>query len=178
MSWDNKWVRHSPNLHPCTMPLSLTALLNYHTGIFDGEIHYRSTERVRNPSCERTCELLISLSYRSELGSDLWQSYLLNQCISITRTVNKIGRRTVPPAKLFAACGFGPDDSNWKHICKIRKEGRGRAGKLSASQEWLLNGDSSDGMECYEEQRKRNFEIVRSALDGCSVKGVDLLKTL
>ncbi|KAH9824356.1 hypothetical protein DFH28DRAFT_945365 [Melampsora americana] len=97
-------------------------------------------------------------------------------CVSITRTVNKIGRQTVPPAKLFAAGGFGPDDSNWQRICKLRKERKPMSKKLSASQEWLLNGEPFDGMDKFEEQRQRNLDIIRKALDGNS--GVEALKDL
>lgn len=97
-------------------------------------------------------------------------------CISITRTVNKIGRRTVPPARLFAAAGFGPDDSNWNHICNLRQERKPIGQKLSVSQEWLLNGEPFEGMNRFEEQRKKNLQIVRNALDGNS--GVEALKDL
>ncbi|EGG04375.1 uncharacterized protein MELLADRAFT_75197 [Melampsora larici-populina 98AG31] len=97
-------------------------------------------------------------------------------CISITRTVHKIGRRTVPPAKVYAAGGFGPDESNWHRICKLRQERKPMRQKLSASQEWLLNGEPFDGMDRFEEQRQRNLEIIRFALDGNL--GVEALKDL
>ncbi|KAG0138887.1 hypothetical protein CROQUDRAFT_55536, partial [Cronartium quercuum f. sp. fusiforme G11] len=99
-------------------------------------------------------------------------------CISITRTVNKIGRRTVQPAKLFAACGFGIDETNWNQICKLREEGKSKGSKLSKSQEWLIDINEFDGLNSFEVQRLENLEIIRKALDGNSLNGVELLKTL
>lgn len=109
-------------------------------------------------------------------------------CLSITRTVNKIGRRTVHPCKLFALCGFGGGDrSNWDYVSKIRLERplpksscthHSKKGGMTRSQEWLVGGEDMDIMDQYEDQRKRNLDIIRAALDGDSIVGVERLREL
>ncbi|CAH7674578.1 hypothetical protein PPACK8108_LOCUS9479 [Phakopsora pachyrhizi] len=93
-------------------------------------------------------------------------------CLSITRTVIKIGRRTVPPEKIFILCGFGKDETNWNFAVNLRKRPRDNKKRFNPSQEWLLNSasveenDQSISLTEFESQRLRNLEIVRSGLDG------------
>ncbi|MBW0535898.1 hypothetical protein O181_075613 [Austropuccinia psidii MF-1] len=99
-------------------------------------------------------------------------------CLSITRTVNKIGRRTVCPSKLLAICGFGKDPSHWKHINYLRRQPCNKKSKLRPSQEWLLNGTTDNFLSEFEPIRKQNLEIIRCALDGDSINGAERLKEL
>lgn len=104
-------------------------------------------------------------------------------CLSITRMVNKIGRRTVPPEKLMAISGLGQNEQQWQQICQLRRynhhgDQRKSKNSLNASQDWLLNGESMNLFQEYEPTRRRNLEIIRSALDGDPTTGAERLKEL
>ncbi|KAA1106176.1 hypothetical protein PGT21_030287 [Puccinia graminis f. sp. tritici] len=109
-------------------------------------------------------------------------------CLSITRMVNKIGRRTVRPEKLMALSGLGMDPSEWETLSRLRIRTPDPAthhpappsntSHLNPAQEWLVSSDPFEPFQKYEALRTRNLEIIRAGLDGDLKIGAERLKEL
>lgn len=97
-------------------------------------------------------------------------------CIALSRSCFKLrgSRLSIPPARVLAISGVGPDRSNWERTLQLRKERKSRAwlkyggelvaqrsGKLPAGvvfeekSEW-----ADDGMSAYEERRLAGLAVV------------------
>lgn len=109
------------------------------------------------------------------------QTRTLN-CLSITRMVNKIGRRTVRPERLMALNGMGQEASEWDTLSRVRAQEdpklHNKRSVLSPAQEWLLSSEPFEPFLKYEPIRKKNLEIIRAALDGDLANGAERLKDL
>ncbi|KAI9601008.1 hypothetical protein H4Q26_000805 [Puccinia striiformis f. sp. tritici PST-130] len=112
------------------------------------------------------------------------QTRTLN-CLSITRMVNKIGRRTVRPEKLMALSGLGQEPKEWEQISQLRQVQVDKSSsttqsssKLDPAQQWLVSPEPLDSFLKFEDRRVHNLEIIRAALDGDLKIGAERLKDL
>jgi len=112
------------------------------------------------------------------------QTRTLN-CLSITRMVNKIGRRTVRPERLMALSGLGQEAREWEALSEqLRKLPQAEhkrpqhSHQLTPAQEWLLADEPFLPFQKYEPLRSKNLHIIRAALDGDRASGAERLKEL
>jgi hypothetical protein len=110
-------------------------------------------------------------------------SIMVGQCLSITRMVNKIGRRTVRPEKLMGLSGLGMEPSEWESLSRLRTPSHHPApssntSHLNPAQEWLVSSDPFEPFQKYESLRIKNLEIIRAGLDGDLKGGAERLKEL
>ncbi|KAK4046397.1 hypothetical protein OIO90_006577 [Microbotryomycetes sp. JL221] len=97
-------------------------------------------------------------------------------CLALSRSCFKMkgSRLSIPPARVFAISGLGPDGSNWSRTMQLRKDRKSRdwlkyggmlasqkAGKLPPGVIFEENPDWDEtGMECYEDRRLAGLKIV------------------
>ncbi|GAA6009965.1 thioesterase family protein [Rhodotorula paludigena] len=97
-------------------------------------------------------------------------------CISFQRSCFKLrgSRLTIPPARVLALSGVGPDRSNWERTLALKKAGRVRqwleyGGALVAQKQGKWNGPlpsaepgwEHDGLEMYEEKRLERLPVAQ-----------------
>ncbi|OAV88972.1 hypothetical protein PTTG_12213 [Puccinia triticina 1-1 BBBD Race 1] len=112
------------------------------------------------------------------------QTRTLN-CLSITRMVNKVGRRTVRPERLMGLSGLGLEASQWVTLARLRLRDDGthhptssNSYNLNPAQEWLVSPEPFEPFQKYESLRLKNLEIIRTGLDGDLKTGAERLKEL
>ncbi|KAM0790148.1 hypothetical protein ACM66B_005469 [Microbotryomycetes sp. NB124-2] len=102
-------------------------------------------------------------------------------CLALSRSCFKMkgSRLSIPPARVFAISGLGPDESNWKRTVELRRQRKSRAwltyggmlashkaGKLPAGVTFTENVEWNEtGMESYEAQRVAGLKIVERFSD-------------
>lgn len=97
-------------------------------------------------------------------------------CVALSRSCFKLqgSRLSIPPARVLALSGVGPDRSNWERTLRLRDKRQGRdwlkyggmraaaeAGKLPAGTEFIARPEWDEtGMETYEARRQAGLAIV------------------